>query len=310
MAQTVIGIFDTLGDAENAARQLANSGFSRDNMDVTVQGEADYDTTSATPSASSMNRNDDDFGDKVGRFFRNLFDDDDEANRYSTVARKGAVLTLFTDSNEEAMRAADILDQCGAINVDDRAREYSYSTSNRTLDTGSDTNSPSALTDTTSPSALTDTTSPSGMMGEDMRSNYTPDRDINANSDSIPVIEENLAVGKREVRTGGVRLRSRIIERPVEETLRLREEFVRVERTPVNRPATEADFNTFKEGEIELTETAEVPVVSKEARVVEEVRLNKEVEEREEVIRDTVRSTDVDIEQISPEEQINRKRDI
>jgi hypothetical protein len=117
-------------------------------------------------------------------------------------------------------------------------------------------------------------------------------------SASLPVIEEELQVGKRVVETGGVRLRSRIVETPVEEHLRLREEHIHVERTSVNRDATTADFNTFREGTIELTQHAEVPVVGKEVRVVEEVRLEKEVEEREEVVRDTLRSTDVEVENL------------
>jgi uncharacterized protein (TIGR02271 family) len=116
---------------------------------------------------------------------------------------------------------------------------------------------------------------------------------------SISVIQEDLLVGKKEVQTGGVRLRSRIVERPVEETIRLREEHVHVERTPVNRVATEADFAAFQEGTIEVTEHAEIPVVSKEARVVEEVSLDKEASEREEIISDTVRHTEVDTEEIN-----------
>jgi uncharacterized protein (TIGR02271 family) len=117
-------------------------------------------------------------------------------------------------------------------------------------------------------------------------------------SASLPIIEEELQIGKRVVETGGVRLRSRIVETPVEEHLRLREEHVHVERNPVNRDATAADFNNFREGTIELTQHAEVPVVSKEVRVVEEVRLEKDVEERQEVVRDTLRSTDVEVENL------------
>ncbi|WP_053093770.1 DUF2382 domain-containing protein [Rufibacter radiotolerans] len=115
----------------------------------------------------------------------------------------------------------------------------------------------------------------------------------------IPIIEENLEVGKREVETGGVHVSSRMMEQPVEEHVRLREERVIVERNTVDRPATEADLNAFKEGEVELTERAEVPVVNKEARVVEEITLDKEVEERDEVIRGTVRSTEVDVDNLN-----------
>ncbi len=113
--------------------------------------------------------------------------------------------------------------------------------------------------------------------------------------DAIPVIKENLEVSKREVETGGVRLRSRIVEEEVAENVSLREETVHVERTPTDRAATEADI---REDAIEMTEKAEVPLVHKEARVVEEISLSKEVTERDETIRDTVRDTEVDIEKL------------
>ena len=124
---------------------------------------------------------------------------------------------------------------------------------------------------------------------------YRNRKGIAQDSDTIPVIQENLEVGKREVETGGVRLRSRIVEEEVAENVSLREENVQVERTSVDRAATEADI---REGEIEMTERAEVPVVNKEARVVEEISLSKDVTERDETIRDTVRDTEVDIERL------------
>jgi uncharacterized protein (TIGR02271 family) len=115
----------------------------------------------------------------------------------------------------------------------------------------------------------------------------------------LPVVEEELQVGKRQVERGGIRVYSRVEERPVEEQVSLREEHVHVERRPVDRPASEADLTNFKEGTIELTETAEVPVVAKEARVVEEVVVGKEATEHTETIRDTVRRTDVEVEQVA-----------
>jgi stress response protein YsnF len=123
-------------------------------------------------------------------------------------------------------------------------------------------------------------------------------RDLTDGDTRIPIIEENVEIGKREVETGGARISSRIVEEEVEENITLREEHVNVERNPVNRPATDADLNAFREGEIKLTEHAEVPVVNKEARVVEEITLDKEVTERDEVIRDTVRKTEVDVENL------------
>lgn len=123
------------------------------------------------------------------------------------------------------------------------------------------------------------------------------DRTANTSGNVIPVIEEELQVGKREVETGGVRVESRITERPVEERVTLREEHVNVERHPVNREVTNADLANFKEGEIDITTRAEEAVVAKQARVVEEVEIGKTVSEREETISDTVRRTDVDVEE-------------
>ncbi len=115
---------------------------------------------------------------------------------------------------------------------------------------------------------------------------------------ALPVMEEQLQVGKREVERGGVRVHSRITEKPVEETVTLREEHVNVERRPADRAVSEADMAAMRGGTIELTETSEEAVVSKQARVVEEVVVGKDVQERTETVRDAVRRTDVDVEQL------------
>jgi uncharacterized protein (TIGR02271 family) len=112
----------------------------------------------------------------------------------------------------------------------------------------------------------------------------------------IPVVEEELQVSTRHVERGGVRLYSRVTEQPVEQEVRLRDEQVTVERRPVDRPATERDFAAFKEGTIEVTETHEEAVVNKQARVVEEVVIEKDAREHTETVRDTVRRTEVDVE--------------
>jgi uncharacterized protein (TIGR02271 family) len=121
-------------------------------------------------------------------------------------------------------------------------------------------------------------------------------REVEAGDIKVPVVEEELQVGTRQVRRGGVRLYTRVTERPVEETVRLRDETVHVERHPVDRPATEADFAAAKEGTLEVTETDEEAVIAKQARVVEEVVVRKAQEERTETVRDTVRRTEVEVE--------------
>ena len=118
---------------------------------------------------------------------------------------------------------------------------------------------------------------------------------------TIEVIEETLNVGKRDVQRGGVRVFQRMTEKPVSETVSLREEHVHVDRHPVNRAATEADMANFKNQSFDVTETNEEAVVSKTARVVEEVHVGKETTSRNQRIQDTVRKTDVTVEQMAPE---------
>jgi len=62
------------------------------------------------------------------------------------------------------------------------------------------------------------------------------------------------------------------------------------------------ELEPFKDGVIEITEHAEVPVVSKDARVVEEISINKEVEEHTEKVKDSVRKNEVDVEKLRKDE--------
>lgn len=273
MSHTVVGVFSYTSEAQEAKQYLEGHGFNGSDIDIATNG--------TSTNGETTRDNDEDFGDKIGNFFSNLFGSDDNDNdvrsKYTNAGRKGTIVTVHARSTYDAQRAAEILDNYGAVDVNE------WSGDNTTTTTGY-----AATGSYTDDAVEADTTE--------------------TRSASIPVIEEELQVGKREVETGGVRLRSRIVERPVEESIRLRQEHVNVERTPVNRPATEADFNTFQEGTVEVTEHAEVPVVAKDARVVEEVSLDKDVSEREETIHDTVRHTEVDTENLDSTDAATRQR--
>jgi uncharacterized protein (TIGR02271 family) len=278
MVQTVIGIFDSSQHAQDAVGELSNSGFATRDIDVSVHTANEYEM-----GEYENNRNehtDDGIGERIAKFFRSLFNDEEDSRKYAAVARRGTVVTVHARSEEEAQRASSILDRFGAVDVDERVKEYEDEMHVAESSRGED-------------------------MNYNENRNY-PNENRNQDRTSIPVIEEDFQVGKRQVQSGGVRVRSRIIERPVEESLRLREEFLNVERTPVNRPATETDLSSFKEGEIEMKQTAEIPVVSKEARVVEEVNIKKDVREREEKIKDTVRRKDVEIEDLDADEEVTK----
>jgi len=117
-----------------------------------------------------------------------------------------------------------------------------------------------------------------------------------AESGTIPVVEEQLEVGKRQVDLGTVHVTSHVTETPVNESVKLREEHAAIERRPVDRPASEADLAAFKDEVIEVRETAEQAVVNKTARVVEEVVVGKTATSTTQEISDTVRKTVVDVE--------------
>lgn len=121
----------------------------------------------------------------------------------------------------------------------------------------------------------------------------------------IPVVEEELAVGKREVVRGGARVRSYVVERPVEQEVQLRDETVRVERRPASGTAGVGD-DAFKERSFEVTERDEEAVVSKTPRVREEVVVSKDVDQRTERVRDKVRRTEVEVEKAGAGEEKSR----
>ena len=113
--------------------------------------------------------------------------------------------------------------------------------------------------------------------------------------DVIQIYEERLDVAKREVSHGAVKVRSHVVETPVQEQVSLHDETVRVDRRAVDRLVSGTDA-LFQDRTIELEEIAEEAVVSKEARVVEEISLRRDAHDRTETIRDTVRRTEVEIE--------------
>jgi stress response protein YsnF len=127
----------------------------------------------------------------------------------------------------------------------------------------------------------------------------TPPEDLQAagydSAQVIPVAKEELEIGKRETERR-YRIRTYVVERPVEEQVHLRDERVVVERRPVSGESATGD-QEFQEREFEVVERHEEPVVAKKARAVEEVIVHKEAKDRVENVRDRVRETKVDVDE-------------
>jgi uncharacterized protein (TIGR02271 family) len=122
----------------------------------------------------------------------------------------------------------------------------------------------------------------------------------------IPVIQEELSVGKREVEVGGVRVATHVTARPVAKSVTIVEEDIKIERRVVDRPITEAD-EAFRDRSLEVRASAEEPTITKRAHVVEEIRIHKDRTERVETVNDTLRHTDVQLSEVPGERRTERK---
>jgi uncharacterized protein (TIGR02271 family) len=203
-----------------------------------------------------------------------LFGGEDEstAERYQQAVGRGNVILSVHAREDQYEQITDVLERHNPIDIDENTGNAG--TSNTATAT---TNTPKSTANTAKSTANTAANT----------------------GNAIPIAEEELQVGKRRVLRGGVRVYSRVVERPVEESINLTEDHVRVDRRPADRPATEADFRSGKDGATEVQEFAEEAVVGKTARVVEEVRIGKETTQRTEKVRDSVRRTEVDVEPIA-----------
>lgn len=117
------------------------------------------------------------------------------------------------------------------------------------------------------------------------------------NDNVLEVVEEELEVGKEMVERGRMRIYNVVTEHEVAKNVGLRDETLKVQRRPVNR-AVKIDPDLFKERSFEMVEMDEIAKVSKTARVVEEVALGKDVSEKIETIKETLRRQDVQVEEV------------
>jgi len=454
MAKNVVGLFDTMNDAQAAIRDLRDAGFNSNDISFVANNSNSQSSTSDTGYTSGSGSEAEEgagFGATGGAVLGGLAGllvglgaiaipgvgpavaagtlattlgstalgagigaaagglvgalvgagiPEQEANIYAEgIRRGGALISVQVGTDDEANRAADIMDRHNVVDIDERGTEYrssgwsgfdensdSYSGSSRavgssygstgdadtTIDgddysrsskvgtaggglagaaTGAAIGSAGgpvgtvvggiagavtggavgAAGDAAGAEATDDHAdrtsfdSSRGMSGTDygsattINNNYdTTNTGFNTTANTgynntnleqsgevnIPIVEEELRIGKREVESGGVRVNTRVEETPVNEQVTLREETVDIDRRPVNRPVSDADMATFQEGTFEVRERAEEAIVDKQARVVEEVHIKKNVEQHTENIQDTVRRTDVDVEQLGHERSI------
>jgi uncharacterized protein (TIGR02271 family) len=265
MTQVLVGVFDSFPDAEDAITRLTQAGIARSEMEIHSSETRGATLAEDTETGLPAQHAEDGGSSSIGRFFRNLFGNDEppvETGHYQEAVRRGgAVLTVSVVEETQVPAVRSALHEAGAVDIDERVTQWQST----------------------------------GYAGYDpAAAQYSPEETA-AERQSFAVVRESLDIGKREVQTGGVRVYSRATETPVTESVNLREEHATIERHPVDRVATAADLQP---GSVEVTETAEHPVVAKTAHVVEEVIVGKEATERTETISETLHGTEVEVERV------------
>jgi len=268
--RSLTAFFDERDDAEEAVSRLRSIGIS--DSSVRLSGGDAYGETDPNDQKG--------FWDSVADFF---FPEEDRAT-YSEGLRRGGYLVTVSDIRADQYdQALDILDDEGSVDLDARAetwRSEGWTGSEAGAAAGVGRHYDSGGT----------------LVGSHRGDDWVAGRqDAVPGEEVIPVAEEQLRVGKRDVGLGRVRVRSYVVEEPVSEDVSLREDRVEIERRPVDRPLA-GDERAFRDRTIEAEEHTEEAVVSKEARVKEEVALRRERRDRTETVSDTVRHTEIEVE--------------
>jgi uncharacterized protein (TIGR02271 family) len=274
MTQTTLtALYDTHADADTAAERL-----------VTEAGLARSEITVSTQNAGAA---------EEGGFLaslKSLFVPDQDRDTYAEAVRRGGFLLAARVEQGSAERAMDILEEHGAVDLDDRQQSWRTEELSGQQATGA----AATLADGTVVTAAA--AAPQAVPATALAATPVATRPSGNDDEKIELVEETLRVGKRAVGGGRVRVRSYVVETPVEEQVSLREEHVDIERRPMDRAPTAADEALFAERVIEATETGEEAIIAKDARVTEEVVVRKGVEERVETVHDTVRRTEVEVD--------------
>jgi uncharacterized protein (TIGR02271 family) len=183
-----------------------------------------------------------------------------QATVLSRSMKDGSVIVSVRVPTSEAPKVLDLLDSHKPVDVVDRARAY-------------------------------------GLVGTATAASTSPSISPLKDEALLRVAEEQLTVGKRVVEAGHTRVRRYVIEKAVEATVSLHEEHAEILRRAISDPAYAADID-WSDKTIDVTETAEEPVLSKTTRITEEVVIRRQGSDHTETVHDKVRRQQVDVDRV------------
>jgi uncharacterized protein (TIGR02271 family) len=326
--KTVVGLFDSTSDAQGMVRELMQMGFQADDISIVTNvasqtniegGDIHLDAMSLTdvgkiaaggPLRDTLKRSSGTTIALRGALERSGFPAD-LADRYAAGVERGGTLESLVVPDSEADRVVAAMKRRSA--AEDRGErttsepreealrqeaatatareELAARERERDLERGRERDRElererereRTMATGDGSAARTETTRASNEM-----------RGLEADQEwRIPIVREELKVGKRAFERGGVKIAVHVVQKPVTEQVHLRESRVEIERRTVDRPIS-GDVAGFQDQMIEVSEEGEETVVSKQARVVEEVIVHKHVTDRIETVNDSLRTTEVD----------------
>ncbi|WP_045047327.1 YsnF/AvaK domain-containing protein [Rouxiella chamberiensis] len=294
--EKIVTMFSTVAQAEGAKRNLAKAGFSESDIDI-ISGDRLRSEGHEARHPSLWQRL---FGDTV---------DEEQAGVYENAMNSGGVVLTLKAKEEELPRAMGILDAHDSVDMPH------HGFGNLTTDSPADRQYGNA--DIAAP-ALDD----SRPLSEDKKEldalepvedSYSVDRPHHdektvplrasltgdeTEADVLRLAEERLEVGKRLVSEGSTRVRRYTVTDEVSEDISLQEQHADIFRRSINEPGAPNSID-WSEKTVEIAESHEQPVINKTAHVKEEVVVRKDITDRVETVKDSVRHQEVDIDRTS-----------
>ncbi len=266
--EKIVTLFDTVQHAEAAEKNLQHAGFSDRDISI-ISGDELPRSGDALREPGLWHRI---FGSDI---------EEHEATVYAKAVESGGVVLTLRAAQNDVAKAMGILNQHNLVDVKDRA-----------VDAGVISKETAAAI--AAPAAVAAAV-PARPVTTDLGKNEV-----------IRLAEEHLDVGKRLVEQGSTRIRRFVTEKPVEEQVTLHEEHAEVVRRAVSDPNYVKDID-WSDTMVEVRETAEEAVVSKSARITEEVVVGKTGSDHVETVRDKVRRQQVEVEHVAAED-VSSKR--
>jgi len=286
----LVAVYPTLEEARRVSDRLLAEGVNA--ADVRLTDAAMTSGTSDVPREPH----------REGGFFDWLFASDVpdyDRNRYSRYLNENRVAVSVRAVDQHWHdRILAIMEEFNPIDIDDDGHSVTHERAATGISASPATSAQTAGT-TASTNVGTTGTYHTASARTELGATARTDMQTRARTDMsrereevIPVVKEELEVGKRATERR-YRVKTYVVEHPVEKQVTVRDERVEIEHRPISRTG---DLRMPQEREIEVVERHEEPFAEKRVTGQEEIVVRKEVVERPETVRGTVRETKVDVE--------------